>query len=187
MWILTELSKWTESTSSLLAPWHAPASLKVAYLWEAKAKVIQRPQKGEGTVSISYSLCKHTLDQVHPTFCVQRIDRSLSLIKNHRSLGITFVVVAQSFSHVRLFVTPWITACQAPLSFTISQSLLKFMSFESTICYLTISSSVIPFSFCLESFPASGFFQWVSSSYKVAKVLDLRHQPFQWLLRIDFL
>ena len=36
----------------------------------------------------------------------------------------------QSLSRVRLFVTPWITARQASLSFTISQSLLKLMSIE---------------------------------------------------------
>ena len=35
-----------------------------------------------------------------------------------------------SFSHVRLFATPWTAAHQASLSFTISQSLLKFMSIE---------------------------------------------------------
>jgi len=40
------------------------------------------------------------------------------------------VAVVQSLSHVRLFATPWIVACQAPLSSTISQSLLKFMSTE---------------------------------------------------------
>ena len=34
----------------------------------------------------------------------------------------------QSLSHVQLFVTPWTAACQASLSFTISQRLLKFMS-----------------------------------------------------------
>ena len=36
----------------------------------------------------------------------------------------------QSLSHVRLFVTPWITACQASLSITNSRSLLKLMSIE---------------------------------------------------------
>ena len=36
-------------------------------------------------------------------------------------------------------------------------------------CHPTISSSVVPFSSCLQSFLASGFFQWVSSSHKVAK------------------
>ena len=36
----------------------------------------------------------------------------------------------QSLSRVRLFATPWITACQASLSITNSQSLLKLMSIE---------------------------------------------------------
>ena len=37
-----------------------------------------------------------------------------------------------SLSCVRLFVTPWPAALQAPLSFTISQSLLKLTSVESS-------------------------------------------------------
>jgi len=48
-------------------------------------------------------------------------------------------------------MTPQTAAHQAPLSFTISQSLLKFMSVESMM--LTVSSSAAPFSFCLQSFP----------------------------------
>ena len=34
-----------------------------------------------------------------------------------------------------------------------------------------------------------GLFQWVSSSYQVAKVLEfqLQHQSFQWIFRTDFL
>ena len=40
------------------------------------------------------------------------------------------VAIVQSLTHVQPFVTPWNTACQAPLSFTISQSLLRFMSTE---------------------------------------------------------
>ena len=43
------------------------------------------------------------------------------------------VAVVQSLSRVRLFVTPWTAARQASLSFTISQSLLKLMSFESVM------------------------------------------------------
>ena len=39
-------------------------------------------------------------------------------------------------------------------------------------CHPTISSSVVPFSSCLQSFPASGSFQWVSSSHQVARVLE---------------
>ena len=67
------------------------------------------------------------------------------------------VVVVQLLSHIQLFVTPWTAACQASLSFTMSQSLLKFTSI-SWLCYLTISSSAILFSFCLKSFPASRSF-----------------------------
>ena len=57
---------------------------------------------------------------------------------------------------------PWIAACQASLSFTISQNLLRFMSIES----VTILSSFAYFSSCLQSFPASGSFpvSWVFSS-----------------------
>ena len=43
------------------------------------------------------------------------------------------VAVVQSLSHVQLFEIPQTTACQAPLSSTISQNLLKFMSIDSVI------------------------------------------------------
>ena len=39
----------------------------------------------------------------------------------------------QSLSRIRLFATPWITAGQATLSITKSQSLLKLMSIESVM------------------------------------------------------
>ena len=44
----------------------------------------------------------------------------------------TFVVV-QLLSHIQLFVTPWIEALEASLSFTISWSLLKLMFSESVM------------------------------------------------------
>ena len=60
------------------------------------------------------------------------------------------------FSRVRLFVTPLTSACQVSLSITNSRSLLKLISIKSY--HPTISSSVIPFSSHLQSFPASGSF-----------------------------
>ena len=39
----------------------------------------------------------------------------------------------QLISHVRLFATPWTAACQASLSITNSQSLLKLMSIDSVM------------------------------------------------------
>ena len=56
----------------------------------------------------------------------------------------------QSLSHVRLFATPWMEAHQASLSVTNSLSWWR---------HPTISSSVIPFSSCIQSLPASGSFQ----------------------------
>ena len=55
-------------------------------------------------------------------------------------------------------------------------------------CHPTFSSSVVPFSSYLQSFPESGSFQWVSSSHQVAEVLEfqLQHQSFQWIFRTDF-
>ena len=40
-------------------------------------------------------------------------------------------------------------------------------------CHPIISSSVIPFSSCLLSFPAWGLFQWIGSLHQEAKVLEL--------------
>ena len=55
--------------------------------------------------------------------------------------------VVQSLNHVQLLATPWTAAHQAFLSFTICRS---------QWCYLTVSSSATLFSFCPQSFPASG-------------------------------
>ena len=44
-----------------------------------------------------------------------------------------YLIVVQLLNHVWLFVTPWIAACQASLSFTISWSLFKLMSIESMV------------------------------------------------------
>ena len=42
-------------------------------------------------------------------------------------------IVVQLLSHIWLFATPWTAALQASLSFTVSRSLLKFMSIESVM------------------------------------------------------
>ena len=45
-------------------------------------------------------------------------------------LNIGVIIVVQLLSHVWLFATPWSEACQASLSFTISQSLFRLMSLK---------------------------------------------------------
>ena len=66
-------------------------------------------------------------------------------------------VVIQSLSHVWLFATPWTIVHQTPLSSTISQSLLEFMSTE----WMMLSHHLIlwrPLFFCLQTCPASESF-----------------------------
>ena len=75
---------------------------------------------------------------------------------------VDFIVAVQSLSCVWLFETPWITAGQASLSFTISWSLLQFMS----IPLMMPSNLCRPLSSYLQSFLASGSFprSWLFAS-----------------------
>ena len=73
------------------------------------------------------------------------------LIISSRCLG---YIVVQSLSPVQLFAIPWTAAHTSSLSFTISWSLLKLLSIESVM----LSNHFFfccPFSFYLQSFPAS--------------------------------
>ena len=56
-------------------------------------------------------------------------------------------------------------------------------------CHPTISSSVVPFSSCPQSFPASGSFQMSQFLSSDGKRIDfqLQHQAFQWIFRTDLL
>ena len=68
------------------------------------------------------------------------------------SLSLVKFSSVQSLSRVRLFVTPWTAACQASLSITNSQSLLKLMSIELVMpsnhlipcCPLLLLPSIFP-------------------------------------------
>ena len=95
----------------------------------------------------------------------------------------TCVCSIQLLSRVQLFATPQITARQASLSITNSQSTLKLMSIESVMP----SSHLIlccPLLLLPPSLSAPGSF--LNSSHEVAKVLEfqLQHQSFQWIFRI---
>ena len=67
-------------------------------------------------------------------------------------LQLKIITVFQSLSHVQHFVTPWTAVCQASLSFTISRSLLIFMSSRSMMpsnhlilcCPLVFLPSIVP-------------------------------------------
>ena len=79
-----------------------------------------------------------------------------------------FVAVVHSLSCVWLFETPWTIAHQAPLSSTVSQSLLNLMTVESVMLsnHLTISPSATPSPFAINLPQHQGLFQGVGSSHQ---------------------
>ena len=97
----------------------------------------------------------------------------------------------QSLTHVWLFATPWITACQASLSIT-TPGVHSDSRPLSQWCHPAISSSVVPFSSCpqslpaSESFPMSQLFAWGGQSARVsalASFLPKKSQgwsPSEW-------
>ena len=92
-------------------------------------------------------------------------------------------IAVQSLGRVQLFETPWTAArrlsCPSPSPRVCSNS-----SPLSWGCYPTISSSVVPFSSCPQSFPTSGSFPM---SQRLTKLWMLQHQYCQLIFRIDFL
>ena len=79
----------------------------------------------------------------------------------------------QSLSHVWLFATPWIAACQASLSITNSRSLPKPMSIKSVMpsSHLILCRLLLllpPILRALESFPMSQLFTWGGQSIGVS-------------------
>ena len=95
--------------------------------------------------------CKKSYDQPRQHIKKQRhyfIERGLS----------SQFSSVQLLSRIWLFTTPWTAAHQASLCIT-NSGIYSDSCPSSQQCHLTISSSVVPFSYCLQSFPASGSFQ----------------------------
>ena len=97
----------------------------------------------------------------------------------------------QSLSCVRLFATPWTTACQASCPLP-TPGVYPNPCPSSWWSHPTISSSVVPFSSCPQSFPASGFFPMsqlftsggqsigVSASTSVLPMNTQDWSPLEW-------
>ena len=83
----------------------------------------------------SYPPIKNKLEKIKTPGCISKKQnrKSPKLPLKHKSVTLAILSVAawmafrsvQLLSHVRLFVTPWTAACQASLSITNSQRLLK--------------------------------------------------------------
>ena len=99
----------------------------------------------------------------------------------------TFFSSVHMFSFVSLFVTPWTATQQASPSITTPRDCSN--SRPLSHIHLAISSSVIPFSSCLQSHPASGSFPrsqfFTSGGQRIG--VQFQHQSFQWMFRTDLL
>ena len=91
------------------------------------------------------------------------------------------------FSCVWLFVTPWTATRQASPSITTPRDCSNSRALSHI--HLAISSSVIPFYSCLQSYPASGSFPrsqfFTSGGQRIG--VQFQHQSFQWISRTQFL
>ena len=104
-------------------------------------------------------------------------------------LSYRYTVSVQFTQSCLTLCNPWIPARQA--------SLVHHQLLESTQTHvhwvgdaIEPSHLVVPFSFCLQSFPASGSFSMTQLfASQVAKVLEFQrqHQSFQWIFRTDLL
>ena len=97
-------------------------------------------------------------------------------------------VVVQSVSWVQLFATPLTVAHQAALTSTVMNfAQIHVHQVGDAIQPSHPLSSPSPLAFNLSQHQS--LFQWVSSLHQVVKVseLQLQHQSFQWIFRVDFL
>ena len=115
---------------------------------------------------------------------------SLSVYLSYLSIYIVYlpiyllIVVVQSLNRVWLFVTPWTATHQASLSFTISQSLFKLISFESVMP----SNHLIlchPLLLLPSIFPSIRVF-FSESAKTLGKLLELQLQHQSYLPYLSF-
>ena len=91
-----------------------------------------------------------------------------------------------SASQLCLAATLWTAACQASMSNTKSQACSNSCSL-CRWCHPNVSSSVVPFFSCLQSFPASGSFPKSQLFKSGGQSTGVSASVFQWISMTDFL
>ena len=94
-----------------------------------KHKVLGTPKRG----NVSGEASLRRKGSIGYRRMARRSQGRLKRRKRVLDLGVNACSVVQSLNDVQLFETPWTAARQAPLSFTISWSLHRSMSFESVM------------------------------------------------------
>ena len=128
---------------------------------------------------------------------------SINLLKtkNHMVIWINVEKVSDKIQHPFMICCCSVTKLCSTVSDPVNCSspgfpvLYYLPEFEQThVCW--VSDAIHPFHPLSSPSPPAlnlsqhqGLFQWIGSSHQVAKVLELQlqHQSFQWIFRIDFL
>ena len=131
-----------------------------------------------------FSIFTNALNCGYSKWYYSRTPPFFFLMKNHLA-GFSSV---QSLSCVQLFAAWGTTACQASLSISNSQSLLKLISIQLVmpsnrliLCHLLLLPSVLP---SIRVFSYESLLQIRWSKYWE---FQLQPQSFQWIFRTDFL
>ena len=115
-------------------------------------------------------------------------NRKCNLSRLYLCSRMTQRAVGPSLSGVQLFLIPWAAAHQA----SFPHHLLEF----AQVHVHCTSDAIQPFHTLMPSstsalniFQNQGLFQWVGCSHCVTKIseLQLQHQSFQWVSKVDFL
>ena len=147
-----------ETHSSILAwriPWtEEPGRLQSMGSQELDMTATKSPPSSLDTMSVVFT----SLSSAPWTVPAQHVIRVPNdMWKQDLNLMGFEVVVAQLFSLVWFFATWWTAPARLPWS-SLSHRVYSNSYPLSQWCHLTISPSVTPFSFCLQSFPESGSF-----------------------------
>ena len=100
----------------------------------------------------------------------------------------------QLLSHVQIFVTPWIAACQASLSITISRSSLRLTSIESVmpsshliLCHPLLLLPAIPLSIRIFSNESALCMRWPKYWNFSFSIIPSKEYPGLISFRMDWL
>ena len=162
-----------QTQGGVLESWPRPHKKTLHCCTDISEKAIgtTEPQKSRLSEGWEENLCSGPLLFPVPVSCMEQLN---PLLLFGHSTGSNSLWLHE-LQHARLpcpSPTPRVCSNLSPLSWW---------------CHPTISSYVIPFSSCPQSFPASGSFQWGFLN-QVAKVLEfqLQHQSFQRIFTTDF-
>ena len=135
-----------------------PSPMHGSEKWKWSHSVVsdsQRPHRLQPTGSSVHGIFQARVREWGPiafSLCQVRGDQKMTQNTNNLTC-ILLLLLFSLLRHVWLFVTPWTAALQAFLISTLS-TVCPASCPLSKWCYLTISSSATPFSFCPQSFPA---------------------------------